>query len=43
MGLIIMEPDVRRRRISGGRGRRCPGMKRVPRWSRFAFRCRNAD
>ena len=35
MGLLITELDIRGSRI----GRRCLGMKRVPRWSGFALRC----
>ena len=30
-------------RIRGGRRRRCPGMKKVPRQSGFAFRCHRAS
>ena len=39
-GIIIMEPDSRRRRISRWRS---TGMKRVPSWSGFTLRCHRHD
>ena len=39
-GIIIMEPNVRRWRI---RRQRSTGMKRVPSWSGFTFRCDRYD
>ena len=42
-GFIIMELDMRWSEVKGGRRRkRCPKTKRVPGWSRFAFRCHKA-
>ena len=35
IGLLIMEQHVKRSTIR----RRCPGMKRVPKWSGFALGC----
>ena len=39
-GIIIMEPDSRRRRISKWRS---TGTKRVPSWSEFTLRCHRHD
>ena len=39
LGILIMEPNMRRSRIRRGG---CPGTKRVPGWNRFSFKCHDA-